>query len=196
MLPPTQLCQYKFQCHPRQRGSSWMRVEQRHSSKSWQRAYEQRWLRLQRSRGKKYESVVMLLVKILKKKKEKKQARKWKQINKQTKKNMHTLKSWFVWFSGIFMLGFGYKFRIWVNVWFVSGMMALKFEVPGYEFVFEWNVCPDHLSVRFVLKFVSVFTLMVVQVTFTLHSFIFVSDSCWSSNSCLRWAYACLVIIR
>ena len=42
MLPPTQLCQYKFQCHPRQRGTSWMRANQRHSSKSWQRAHEQR----------------------------------------------------------------------------------------------------------------------------------------------------------
>ena len=31
MLQPTQLCQYKFQSPPRERGTSWMRVKQRHS---------------------------------------------------------------------------------------------------------------------------------------------------------------------
>ena len=37
-----------------------MRAEQRHSSKSRQRAYEHRGLRLQRSRGKKFKSILIL----------------------------------------------------------------------------------------------------------------------------------------
>ena len=49
-----------------------MRAEQRHTSKSSQRAYEQRWLLVQRSRGKKFKSVVILhRNKRTKKKKEK-----------------------------------------------------------------------------------------------------------------------------
>ena len=72
---------------------------------------------------------------------------------------------------------------------------SLKFS--EYEFVFVSNVCPVkvNLSIRFVLKFVFMFTSKFVHVTFTLYSFIFLSDSCWSSNSCSLWAHACFVNI-
>ena len=70
---------------------------------------------------------------------------------------------------------------------------SLKFS--EYEFVFVSNVCPVkvNLSIRYVLKFAFMFTSKFAYVTFTLYSFIFLSDSCWSSNSCSLWVHACVV---